>query len=280
MRMPGIIFLLIPVLFLCLTGAAVADSISDDEGSPATAAEMQFINRVIDQVKAALPPLDGWERNLSSYLGDDQGGFSQGDKVKIFEFERKIPLRLNLGFKFHRITAAEKKEAVEEKSTQDLQQEMMAALEVGDMEKMQQLQLQINTMLQKQMEAGPIGQAARGEAMTPAEKPANFHVQVIINGDGESIGKQYDMTAPGVTHAFRIDKGKDDFLSYKYYLGAWDVSELDKRNWRIVSPEGDQTAANHLKVLVTRVNVYGDRDSVEGYVKSSLDLNGLKSILN
>ena len=94
MRMPGIIFLLIPVLFLCLTGAAVADPISDDEGSPATAAEMQFINRVIDQVKAALPPLEGWERNLSSYLGDDQGGFRQGDKVKIFEYERKIPLRL------------------------------------------------------------------------------------------------------------------------------------------------------------------------------------------
>ena len=136
MRIPGMIFLLIPVLFLCLTGAAVADSISDAEDVPATAAEMQFINRVIDQVKAAVPPLDGWERNLSSYLADDQGGFRQGDEVKIFEYDRKIPLRLNLGFEFHRITAAEKKKAVEEKSAQELQQEIMVAINEGDMEKM------------------------------------------------------------------------------------------------------------------------------------------------
>jgi hypothetical protein len=282
MRMPGIKFLLIPVLFLCFTGAAVADSISDAKEVPATAAEMQFINRVIDQVKAALPPLDGWERNLSSYLADDQGGFRQGDELMIFEYDRKFPLRLNLGFKFHRITAAEKKEAVDEKSTQELQEEMMAAAQVGDIEKMQQLQLQLNVMLQKQMEEGVFGQAARGElgSQTPAEKPTEFQVRVLVNDGGEHIGKKYDMTAPGVTHAFSIDHNKKDYVGYKYYIGGWDVSEYDRVNWNVSFPKHDKTPANHLRALVLYVNIYGDRNSVEEYVKSSLDLNGLKGVLN
>ncbi len=271
----NIVFLIL--LFLVgFTGPAMAEAV------PATTAEMQFINRVIDQDKAALPPLDGWERNLRSYLGDDQGGFRQGDKVKIFEYDRNIPLRLNLGFKFHRITAAEKKEAAEEKTTQELQQEMMAALEAGDMEKIQQLQLQINTMILKQMEAGPIGQAARGEtgSQPSGGKPTEFQVRVLVNDGGEHIGKKYDTTAPGVTHAFRIDKNKKDHLAYKYYLGSWDVSEYDRVNWNVMFPKHLKTPANHLRALVLYVNIYGDRNSVEEYVKSSLDLGGLNSVLN
>jgi len=278
MRKPGIIFLLIPVLFLCLTGAAVADSISDAEDVPATAAEMQFINRVINQVKESVPALEGWERTMSSLASGNS--VREGKPVMIFENARNFPLKINIQLNFQRITAAQEKRADEEKSAQELQQEMMVAVNAGDMQKVAKLQQQIAVMMQAQMTAGPMGQAAGVTPMAPLEKPTKFYVQVIVNGEGESIGKEYDMTVPGVTRAFRIDKGKDDFLSYKYYLGAWDVSELDKRNWRIVSSEGDQTAANHLKVLVTRVNVYGERDGVEGYVKSSLDLNGLKSILN
>ena len=262
------------------TGVVMADPISDSKEVPATAAEMQFINRVIDQVKAALPPPDGWERNLSSYLGDDQGGFRQGDKVKIFEYERKAPLRLNLGFKFHRITAAQKKKAVEEKSAQELQEEMMAAVNNGDIEKMQQLQMQLGVMMQKQMTAGAMGQAAGVTPMVKAEKPTKFQVRVLVNDGGEHIGKKYDTTAPGVTHAFRIDKNKKDHLAYKYYLGGGDVSEYDRVNWNVMFPKHLKTPANHLRALVLYVDIYGDRNSVEEYVKSSLDLNGLNSVLN
>ncbi|MCJ7499107.1 hypothetical protein MUP29_02530 [bacterium] len=272
------------ILFLLIgfTREAVADPVSDAEAVPATAAEMQFINRVIDQVKAAVPPLDGWERDLSSYLGDDQGGFRQGDEILIYEYDRNAPLKLTFNIKFHRNTAAEKKEAVEEKSTQELQQEMMAALEIGDMEKVQQLQLKQAAMLQKQMETGVFGQAAKGEpgSQAPREKAAEFFVTVVVNGGGERIGKQYDMSVPGVTHAFRVDKNKKDHLSYKYYLGGWEVSELDKKNWKIIFPKSAQTAANHLHSLVLYANVYGDRESVESYVKNSLNLKGLNSVLN
>ncbi|MDF1525175.1 MAG: hypothetical protein P1S59_02730 [bacterium] len=262
-------------------GGATADPISDDEGSPATAAEIQFINRVIDQVKAAVPPLDGWERDLSSSLGDDQGGFRQGDDLLIYEYDRKIPLRLNLGFKFHRITAAERQVAAQEKSAQELEKEMMDAAMTGDVEKMQQAQLQLNAMLQKQME-GAMGQAAGGEpgSQPPAGKPSEFFVRVLVNDGGEHIGKKYDMTAPGVTHAFRIDKNNQDHLGYKYYIGGWEVSEFDRVNWKVIFPKSVQTPANHLRALVLYANVYGDRESVESYVKNSLDLKGLNSVLD
>lgn len=259
-------------------GAAFADPISDDEGSPATAAEIQFINRVIDQVKAAVPALDGWERDLSSSL---QGGFRQGEEILIYEYDRKIPLRLNLGFKFHRITAAEKKVAAQEKYAQELEKEMMEAAMSGNLEKMQQAQLQLSAMMQKQMEEA-MGQGAGGEpgSQPPPGKPTEFYVRILVNDGGEHIGKKYDMTAPGVTHAFRLDKNKKDYLGYKYYLGGWEVSEFDRVNWKVIFPKSVQTPANHLRALVLYANVYGDRESVESYVNNSLDLKGLNSVLD
>lgn len=263
---------------LCPAGFSAADSISDAEDVPATAAEMHFINRVIDQVKAAVPPLEGWNQDVSVTASGNT--VREGKPVLIFENARNFPLKVNMQLNFQRITAAQEKNAAVEKSGQQLQQEMMDAINKGDMEKVAQIQQQIMVMTQAQMMSGPMGQAAKGEAMAPKEKPAKFYVQVIVNGEGESIGKQYDMQVPGVTHAFRVDKGKEDFLSYKYYLGAWDVSELDKRNWRVVFPESIQNPDNHLKALVIRVNCYGDRESVEGYVNSSLNLKGLNSVLD
>jgi len=278
MKIPVIISLLAPVLWLCLTGTAVSDPVSDAEDVPATTAEMQFIDGVIDQVKASVPPIDGWSQEVSVTASGNT--VREGEPVMIFENARNFPLMLNMQINFQRITAAQGKRAVEERSAQELQQEMMAAAQSGDVGKMQQLQGQLAAMMQAQMTAGPMGQAAGVTPVAPAEKPVKFFVQVIVNGEGEHIGKQYDMTAPGVTHAFRIDTGKDDFLSYKYYLGAWDVSELDQKNWSVVFPKGIQTPGNHLKALVVRVNIYGDRDSVESYVKNSLDLAGIRDVVN
>jgi len=278
MKIPGIISLLASVLCLCLAGTAVSDPVSEAEDVPATAAEMQFIDRVIDRVKASVPPMDGWSQDVSVTASGNT--VREGRQVMIFENARNFPLMLNVQINFQRITAAQEQRAVEERSAQELQQEMMAAAQSGDMEKMQRLQGQLAAMMQAQMTAGPMGQAAGVTPMAPAEKPVKFYVQVIVNGEGEHIGKQYDMAAPGVTRAFRIDKGKDDFLTYKYYLGAWDVSELDKRNWRVVFPKSIQTPGNHLRAMVVKAEVYGDRESVEKYVKSSLDINGLKGVLN
>ena len=154
---------ILTLLFLTgFTGVSMADPVSDAEAVPATAAQMQFINRVIDQVKAAVPPLEGWERNLSSYLADDQGGFRQGEELKLFEFVRNAPLKLTFNIKFHRNTAAEKKQAVEEKSTQELEKEMMAAINIGDMEKVQQLQLKQASMLQKTDGDGSVWSGRQG----------------------------------------------------------------------------------------------------------------------
>ena len=198
----------------------------------------------------------------------------------IFERTRNFPLKINMQLNFKSITVAQEKRAATDRSAQELQQEIMAAINNGNMEEMARLQEQLAVMLQSQMTAGPMGQAAGVTPMAPLEKPTKFYVQVIVNGEGESIGKQYDMTVPGVTHAFRIDKGKEDFLTFKYYLGAWDVSELNQKNWRIIFPENLQTPANHLRTMVVRVNLYGDRDSVENYLKNSLDLKGLNSVLD
>jgi len=274
--------LIVPVflvaLITLLPGTAMTDSISDAEDVPATSAEKQFIARVVEHVKVSAPAPEGWSREVSVRASGNT--VREGKPVMIFERARNFPLKINIQLNFKQVTAAAAKRVSAEKSAQELQQEMMTAINAGDMEKVTRLQQQLAVMMQTQMTAGAMGQAVGVSPMASAEKPAKFHVQVIVNGDGESIGKEYDMEAPGVTKAFRVDKGAEKSLSYKYYIGAWEVSQLDKRNWRIVSPEGDQTTANHLKALVAKVNVYGDRKSVESYVKGSLNLNGLNSVLN
>jgi len=278
MKLKWRIFPVATSLLLCLSATAFADPVSDAEDVPATAAEMQFINRVIDQVKAAVPPLDGWNRDVSVTASGNT--VREGKPVLIFENARNFPLKINMQLNFSTITSAQREMAATEKSGQQLQQEMMDAINKGDMERVAKIQQQIRVMTQAQMTSGPMGQAAAGVPVTPVKKSTRFYVQVIVNGEGEHIGKQYDMTVPGVTHAFRVDKGKEDYISYKYYIGAWEVSELDKRNWKVLFPKHMQSAATHLRALVLSANVYGDRESVEKYVKGSLDLKGLKNVLD
>lgn len=270
------------LLFLTFGTAevALADPIDDSEDVPATADEIQFINRVIDQVKSAVPPLDGWKQEVAVRAS---GNMVKKDReVLIYERARNYPLKISIHFKFHLITAAESDRTAMEKQTilsiQELQQQMMEAAMSGDRAKMEQLQQQMSETMRMQMEAGAMGQAVGVTPMPPAEKKTEFHVQVTINGDGAKIGKQYDTSAPGVSHASRIDNNKKNYRGYKYYLGGWEVSEADRKNWRIVFPKQVQTADNHLRALVVYANVYGDRKSVEDYVKSSLDLNGLASL--
>jgi len=267
--------LLMPLILLCLPGLAAADVFDEVAASPA---EVDFINRVVEQVKVSVPAIDGWERNISVYTS--QRSVRDGMQLMIYEGARDYPLNVSIELDFKTITEADRKQAAEEKSIEALQQEMMAAAQSGDIDKMAQLQLQLGAILQAQMEAGAIGQAAGLSPITRAEEPTKFYVRVIVNGDGEHISNEYDIAAPGVTKAFRIDKDNDDLLSYKYYMGAWGVSELDAKNWRIVSPVADQTPANHLRAVVLFAIVHGDRESVEGYLKNSMDLEGLNSVLD
>ena len=268
------VFLLLPFL-ACLAGTAAADVIDEVAASPA---EVDFINRVVEQVKVSMPAIDGWERNISVYTS--QRSVRDGMQLMIYEGARDYPMNVSIELNFKTITEADRKQAAEEKSIEALQQEMMTAAQSGDIDKMAELQLQLGTILQSQMEAGAIGQAASLSPITRAEEPTKFYVRVIVNGDGEHISNEYDIAEPGVTKAFRIDKDNDDLLSYKYYMGAWGVSELDAKNWRIVSPVADQTPANHLRAVVLFAIVHGDRESVERYVRNSMDLEGLNGVLD
>ncbi len=273
-----LVILLMLLILLCLPGLSAADPIDDMGDVPATAAEIDFINRVVDQIKVSVPPIDGWERTVSVYTS--QRSVGAGQQLMIYEGARDHPLHVSIRLNFETITEGDRQQAAQEKSNQQLEQEMMAAVQSGDVEKMQQLQAQIMVSVQAQMEAGPIGQAAGLSPTKPKEQRTEFYVQIIVNGDGEHIGKQYDVAVPGVTKAFRIDKGNSDHLGYKYYMGVWDVSEFDAKNWRIISPVANQTPANHLRALVLFANVAGDRESVESYTENSLNLEGLSDVLN
>lgn len=266
-------------LFLwCLAGAAAADPIDDAEDVPATVGEIQFIDAIVGQVKASVPAIDGWEREIS--VTASRNTVREGQHPIIFERARDYPLRISVRVDFERITDADTQRADEEQSTQELQQEMMAAAMSGDTRKMEQLQQQLAAMMQSQMETGAMAQAAGLSPMTEAQERDKFYVQVMVNGGGENIGNKYDIAVPGVTKGFRLDKGVEDYLGYRYYMGAWEISELDARNWRIVFPQADQTPANHLRALVLVADLYGERDSVEDYNANSLDLAGLGNALD
>ncbi|WP_020675007.1 hypothetical protein [Geopsychrobacter electrodiphilus] len=267
------------------TFSAYADPISDAEDVPATAAEMQYINHVMDQVKQSVPPLEGWNRKLRVTVSGNS--MREGEPVLIFERARNFPLKLILDFRFSKITDVQKKRAVAKRDTAVLEQEMMAAIQRQDLETVAEVQQKLMALAhgqmaeQTQLMAQAMNQPSGASAQGTAKKTAKFYVQVLINGAGEKIGKAYDMPSPpGVVHAFRIDKKNSGPLGYKYYLGGWAVSELNKKNWRIVFPKEIQTPDNHLRSLVVFAHVDGDRESVEKYVTSSLNLKGLESVLD
>lgn len=270
--------LLMLTVLLCLPGMAAADPVDEMQDVPASVAEIDFINTIVEQIKVSVPPIDGWERTISVYTS--QQSVRDGMQLMIYEGARDYPLNVSIRLNFKTITEADRQQAAQDKSNQQLEKEMMAAVQSGDVEKMQQLQAQLMVSLQAQMEAGSLGQAAGLSPTKPKEQRTEFYVQIIVNGDGEHIGKQYDVAVPGVTKAFRIDKGNSDHLGYKYYLGAWAVSEFDAKNWRIIFPAADQTPTNHLRALVLFATVAGDRESVESYTANALNLEGLSDVLD
>ena len=264
-------------LLVCVS-TALADPIDDAEDLPATAEEVQFIDAIITGVKEAAPVVEGWHRDISATASGNT--VKEGETPLIYSRARDFPLKIIVQVNYREVTDTDRKQAAEKKSSQQLQEEMMAAAMRGDTAKMEELQLELATMMQASMEAGAMGQAAGITPIQPRENPKKFHVQIVVNGDGESIGKEYDFDVPNVTKAFRVDKGSDDFLSYKYYLGRWDISELDQKNWRVADPADAQTAENHLRALVAYVNVYGDRSSVEEFVDKQLDLSSLNQLVD
>jgi hypothetical protein len=268
-RVQNVLFLALFLLLEC-TSFAFADPVSDVEYVPVSAEEMAFVNRVADQIKAAVPPLDGWQRNVSVYAF--QSTVREGKSFETTTQARNYPLEVRLQIRFRSITGTLKKRVEAKKTAEELQQEMMAAAQSGDMQKVQQIQAQLSALLQGQM-------AAAMDTSRSAEKPTEFQVQVVVNGEGETIGNTYDFDVPGTTKAFRLDRGKQDYLSYKYYLGDWDVSRFDKKNWKIVSPRSRRNAANHLKSVGVSVIVYGDRETVEAYVRSPLDLQPINHLV-
>lgn len=263
---------------LVFLGAAVADPIDDGEDLPATADEVRFIEEIVSAVNEAVPAIEGWHREVSVYASGNQ--VREGKPTLIFSRARDFPLKVSVSVNFREITNTDRKQAAEKKSAQQLQEEMMQAAMRGDTARMEELQLELAAMMQASMEAGAMGQATGKTPIQPRENPKKFHVQVIVNGEGETIGRDHDFDVPNVTKAFRVDKGSDDHLSYKYYLGAWEVSEFDKKNWRVVDPADAQTAENHLKALVAFVNVYGDRNSVEDFVGNRLDVPRLNETVD
>lgn len=269
---------LVPLVLIGLSGSAMADPIDDAEYVPVSPAEMVFINEVVEQVKASVPPMDGWTQKITVNLS--QHTVREGVHPMIYERARDFPLNISVSVNFQEITEADRQKQAHRKSAEELQEEMMQAAMSGDTEKMEKLQHELAATMQAQMEAGLGGHAPGATPAAPTEKAAKFYVQVIVNGDGESIGKKYGIAVPGVARAFRLDKGSDEMIGYKYYLGGWDVSELDASNWRIVAPKEDQTAANHLRALVLFVSIHGARDSTENYVANNLDLEGLNTVLD
>ena len=57
--------LFMPLVFSCFAGPSLADPTDSPDPVPATAAEVAFIDRFIDQVEESVPPIDGWQRKLT-----------------------------------------------------------------------------------------------------------------------------------------------------------------------------------------------------------------------
>ena len=173
---------------LCFSSIALGDPLDDGEYVPATDAEIQFRTDGISRIAAAVPPLEGWEEDIRDNHPQEE------EPHLIFDRARNFPMTVSYRVDFRETTAVDTQKAANQKTGEQLKQEMKEAMASGDTKKMQEIQLELMTMLQSQMTA-----ATSGAPMQPGEEPKKFHVQVIVNGEGETIGNKYDHDVPGVT---------------------------------------------------------------------------------
>jgi len=101
--------LLMLTVFLCFPGMAAADPVDEMKEVPASAAEIDFINKVVNQVKASVPPIDNWERTVSVYTS--QRSVRDGMQTKIYESARDYPLNVSIRLNFKTITEADRQQA-------------------------------------------------------------------------------------------------------------------------------------------------------------------------
>jgi len=101
--------LLMLTVFLCFPGMAVADPVDEMKEVPVSAAEIDFINKVVNQVKASVPPIDNWERTVSVYTS--QRSVRDGMQTKIYESARDYPLNVSIRLNFKTITEADRQQA-------------------------------------------------------------------------------------------------------------------------------------------------------------------------
>lgn len=255
-----------------------ADRISQAEDVPATSAEKEFVNRIIDQVEIAAPALAGWDRKVRVRASGNL--VRRGRPLMIFERARMFPLKISIHINFRRLTAARKEMRKADQDAQSIQQQMMAAAMANDKAKVKELQQQLASIMKNRMSQSQGAMSGKAGSQATPRKPPEFHVQVIVNGDGETIGKKYDYQAPGAAKAFLVDKNNKNFLSYIFYFGAWDIKEANRSNWSIIFPQRHQTPDNHLRAMVMKINVYGDRSAVDDYVAAKLGLNRLGSVVD
>jgi hypothetical protein len=279
----GVVAVALGISFFTLAGIAAADPIADSKTRSATAGELQFIERVDKELSVLFPsPGEGWKVHWNLYKG--QISVRPEKDVEFYGSESSSPVRLLWNIKFRLPSSVEAKAEKQEKeytrSMEEIQQELMAAIGARDSAKAERLQLEMAQATQAQMESlmanmGTIG--APKQKKVPTRTAKEFMVTVSLNEGGEHIGKQYDTPTPGVTKSFRIErKGK---VTYKHYIGEWDVRELNRTNWKIVFPKRLETAGNHLRSLALFVSIYGEKELVEAYVKEHFNSKGLNAML-
>lgn len=270
------------VLFVVVSpGAALSDWAEEAKARPATREEVRFIERIDKEISAAFPlPGDAWE--VKRELSKGRFELKAGADIEFYEYENVRPVRLFWDMKFHLPSSAEAKKArvkkEDKRNVEVLKKELAAAAMSGDIKKMARLQQEMAESMRARMGADRASLGAGPKQEKGPSTPArDFIVTVSLNEGGERIGKVYDTSTPGVTKSFRIERKGN--LEYKYYIGDWSVSELDRANWQIVFPERHDAAGNHLRSFTLFVAIDGDSDLVEAYVRDHFSPGALNAIL-
>ncbi len=259
-----------------LSGTGWADPVGGENTRAVTKAEDEFIEKNGNAIIEFFPtPGEKWDVEARIARGAYESG-------EIDKFRENFPLNFRVKIKYHERTGSEIKEAEEkenyEVSLDQLQQKMMEAVSRGDMKEMERINEQMAAIQSGANQKGM--EKAMDTSSTPeeAEVGREFKVVVEVNSGGETIGKQFEHPAEGTAKSFKIERSNN--AKYKYYMGNWDVSEADARNWSIRIPKNLRIPGNHLRLLNLKVTVSGDKDAVNRYMADHFPTGKLKSLIH
>ena len=222
--------------------------------------EESFFKKVTDVMENALPPQNGWKRDI----------FWSTIPTQACEGYEEKPIQYGGQFQFTMITELDRARKEMDLKQKDFEEKVIAAINNGDQGEVARLQQEMQQFVTAKM--GTLQRLQQEARKKP--KPAQMIAKFRINEPRKVIGKKFEI--PAMAHTARTferinaEGTERETITKMLYIGNWRVEDFIK-NWNLFRPD-----VSYDKIGSLRVELTGKRSHVESYLSEKAKIQTMK----